>query len=57
MLYYALVFLLIAIIAGALGFGFVAFAAAGIAKICFFVFLVIFLVTLIAHLTRGGARV
>ena len=29
MLYYALVFLVIALIAGALGFGFVAFAAAG----------------------------
>ena len=40
MLYYALVFLLVALIAGALGFGFVAFAAAGIAKICFFIFVV-----------------
>jgi uncharacterized membrane protein YtjA (UPF0391 family) len=55
MLYYALVFLLVAIIAGALGFGFVAFAAAGIAKICFFIFLVMFIVTLLAHLSRGGA--
>jgi uncharacterized membrane protein YtjA (UPF0391 family) len=55
MLYYALVFLLVAIIAGALGFGFVAFAAAGIAKICFFIFLVVFIVTLLAHITRGGA--
>jgi uncharacterized membrane protein YtjA (UPF0391 family) len=54
MLYYALVFLLIAIIAGALGFGFVAFAAAGIAKICFFIFIVMFIVTLVAHVSRGG---
>ncbi len=38
MLYYALLFLLIALIAGFLGFGGVAFAAAGIAKICFFYF-------------------
>ena len=53
MLYYALVFLLIALIAGALGFGFVAFAATGIAKIFFFLFLVMFLVSIIVHLGRG----
>ena len=57
MLYYALVFLLIALIGGALGFGFVAFAAAGIARICFFLFLVMFLVSFIRHLSRGaGSR-
>jgi uncharacterized membrane protein YtjA (UPF0391 family) len=53
MLYYALVFLVVALIAGALGFGFVAFAAAGIAKILFVVFLVLFLVSLVMHLSRG----
>jgi uncharacterized membrane protein YtjA (UPF0391 family) len=53
MLYYSLMFLLIALIAGALGFGFVAFAAAGIAKVCFFLFLVMFVVSLLAHITRG----
>jgi uncharacterized membrane protein YtjA (UPF0391 family) len=53
MLYYALVFLIVALIAGALGFGFVAFAAAGIAKILFTIFLVLFLVSLIMHLSRG----
>lgn len=52
MLYYALVFLVIALIAGFLGFGGVAFAAAGIAKILFGVFLVLFLVGLILHLGR-----
>jgi uncharacterized membrane protein YtjA (UPF0391 family) len=55
MLYYALVFLLVALVAGFLGFGGVAFAAAGIAKILFFVFLVVFLVTLLMHLLRGDA--
>ena len=35
MLYWALVFLIIALIAGFLGFGGIAFAAAGIAKILF----------------------
>jgi len=52
MLYYALVFLLVAVVAAVLGFGGVAFAAAGIAKILFFIFLVLFLVSLISHLTR-----
>ena len=54
MLYYALVFLIVAIIAGLLGFGVIAFASAEIAKICFFVFLVLFLVSLFMHLGRGG---
>lgn len=40
MLHYALVFLIIAIIAAVLGFGVVAGTAALIAKICFFVFLI-----------------
>jgi uncharacterized membrane protein YtjA (UPF0391 family) len=53
MLYYALVFLVVALVAGLLGFGFIAFAAAGIAKIFFFIFLVMFLVSLIMHAGRG----
>jgi uncharacterized membrane protein YtjA (UPF0391 family) len=53
MLYYSLVFLVIALIAGILGFGVVAFAAAEIARICFFVFIVLFLVSLIAPRFRG----
>jgi uncharacterized membrane protein YtjA (UPF0391 family) len=47
MLYYTWIFLLLALIAGLFGFGIVASAAAGIAKILFFIFLVIFLITLI----------
>ncbi len=54
MLYYALVFLLVALVAGALGFGVVSFAAAGIAKICFFIFIVMFIVSLLMHVSRGG---
>jgi uncharacterized membrane protein YtjA (UPF0391 family) len=52
MLYYALVFLLIAILAGVFGFGGIAIASAGIAKILFFVFIVLFLVSLITHTAR-----
>ena len=53
MLYYALMFLLIALIAGALGFGVVAFAAAEMARIVFFIFLVLFVVSLVSHMFRG----
>lgn len=57
MLRYALIFLVIAIIAGILGFGGIAFAAAGIAKILFFIFLILFVVGLIMHLGRGRPAV
>lgn len=52
MLYYALVFFVLAIIAGAFGFGLIASAAVGIAKVLFFLFVVLFLVSLVA----GGFR-
>lgn len=45
MLYYSLVFLIVAIIAGVLGFGVIAGTAAWIAKICFVVFLVLALLS------------
>jgi uncharacterized membrane protein YtjA (UPF0391 family) len=47
MLHYAVVFLVIALIAGLFGFGIIASTAAGIAKILFVVFLVLFLVSFI----------
>ena len=47
MLRWALIFFIIAIIAAAFGFGGIAAAATGIAKICFFLFLVGFLVLLV----------
>jgi len=47
-----LVFLVVAIIAGVLGFGGVAIMAAGMAKLLFYIFLVIFLVTLVMGLGR-----
>ena len=48
MLSWALTFLVIALIAGVLGFGVIAGTAASIAKICFVVFLILFVVGLIA---------
>jgi uncharacterized membrane protein YtjA (UPF0391 family) len=47
MLRYAIIFLIISIIAAVLGFGNIAGAASEIARILFFVFLVCFLVALL----------
>ena len=55
MLYWAVVFFIVAIIAAVLGFGGVAGAAAGIAEILFFVFLVLLMISLIMHVVRGRA--
>jgi uncharacterized membrane protein YtjA (UPF0391 family) len=47
MLHYALVFLVVALIAGVLGFGFIAGTAAWIAKVLFVVFLILFIISFI----------
>jgi len=47
MLRWALIFLIVALFAGALGFTGVAGLAAGMAKILFWVFLILFLVALV----------
>lgn len=54
MLYYAVVFFVIALIAGLFGFGFIASAAAGIANILFWVFVVLFVVSLIMGVVNGN---
>jgi uncharacterized membrane protein YtjA (UPF0391 family) len=53
MLNWALTFLVVALIAGVLGFTTVAGAAIEIAKIIFFIFVVLFLVSLVMHFVRG----
>jgi len=52
MLRWALVFFIVALIAAVFGFTGIALAAAGVAKILFFLFVVLFLVTLLGHVTR-----
>ncbi len=47
MLYWALVFFIISLIAALFGFTGIAIAFAGIAKILFFIFIVLFILTLI----------
>ena len=54
MLYYAALFFVIALVAALFGFGGIAAGAAEIAKILFFVFLVLFVVSLIAGTLRRG---
>lgn len=53
MLQWALIFLVVALVAGVLGFGGVAIISVDIARILFFIFLVLFVVSLIAGLLRG----
>ena len=53
MLRWALVFLVLALIAGVLGFTNVAGTSMDIAKILFFIFLVLFVVSLLVGLVRG----
>jgi uncharacterized membrane protein YtjA (UPF0391 family) len=52
LLTWAVIFLVIALIAAALGFGGIASAASGIAKILFFVFLAIFIILLVMNLLQ-----
>ena len=50
MLYWPFVFLLVALVAGALGFGGIAGTAAGIARVQFGIFVVLFLIGLVLGL-------
>jgi uncharacterized membrane protein YtjA (UPF0391 family) len=53
MLSWTLIFLVVALIAGALGFTGVAGAAVGIARVLFTIFIILFLATLVFGLIRG----
>jgi uncharacterized membrane protein YtjA (UPF0391 family) len=55
MLRYAVIFFIIAIIAAVFGFGGIAAGAAGIAQILFYVFLAVFIISLIFGVA-GGRR-
>ncbi len=57
MLHYALVFLVLAIIAAVFGFGFAAAAFAGIAKILFFLFIIAFVISLIFGRRGAGPTI
>ena len=57
MLSWVVTFLVIALIAGILGFGGIAGASIEIAKIVFFIAVVLFLVSAVVGLARGRTRV
>jgi len=52
MLRYALGFFIVALIAAVFGFTGIALAAAGIAKLLFFVFVILFILSLLAGIVR-----
>lgn len=52
MLYWALVFFLVAVLAAVFGFGGITAAALGISRILFFVFLVLFVASLVLGLNK-----
>lgn len=54
MLRYAVIFFVVAIVAALFGFGGIAAGATEIAKILFFVFLILFIVSLVAGLIKRG---
>jgi len=52
MLRWALGFFIVALLAAIFGFAGIALAAAGIAKILFFIFVILFLASLLGHIVR-----
>lgn len=52
MLHWVIILFVLALVSGLLGFGVIASAAAGMAQILFFVFLVLFLLSLVGHTQR-----
>ena len=57
MLYWALMFFVVALVAALFGFGGIASGAAWIAKVLFVGFLVLAVVSIVAHVARGTAEV
>jgi uncharacterized membrane protein YtjA (UPF0391 family) len=56
MLRWALIFLVLGLVAALFGFTSIAGAAIGVAKILFYVFLALFIVALLFGMTAGGGR-
>jgi uncharacterized membrane protein YtjA (UPF0391 family) len=55
MLYWSLLFLIVALVAAVFGFGGIASTAPGIAQILFVVAMVLFIVSLFANITRRNS--
>ena len=57
MVRYALLFFIVAIVAGVFGFGSIVSAATGIAVLLFWIFVAMFLVSLVLGISSGKTRV
>ncbi len=57
MLYWTITFFVVALIAAVFGFTGISTAAAGIAKVLFFVFLILFVIGLVANMTNRRPHV
>lgn len=56
MLSWAITFFIIALVAAVFGFGGIAAASAGVAQILFYLFIGLFLLSLVMHIARAGDR-
>lgn len=56
MLYWSIVFLIISFVAGIFGFGGLSDTSAGIAQTLFYIFIVLFVVSIVLHLVTGKRR-
>jgi|TARA_B110000211_G_C13938458_1_gene490502 uncharacterized membrane protein YtjA (UPF0391 family) len=56
MLHWALVFFIVSIVAALFGFGGIASSAVGIAKVLFFIFIVLFAISLVVGLITGKKK-
>ncbi|WP_083225436.1 DUF1328 domain-containing protein [Neptunicoccus sediminis] len=56
MLYWAVIFFVVAIVAALFGFGGIASASAGIAQLLFFVFVALFVLMLVIRFMRGASQ-
>lgn len=56
MLRWTLIFFIFSLIAGVLGFGGIANASAEMARIVFFIFIVLFVFSLLGGLIKGGGK-
>jgi len=56
MLSWALVFFIVSLIAAVFGFGGIAAASAGIAQVLFYIFLVLFIISLVMGIAKRGDR-
>jgi len=52
MLRWALIFFVVSLLAAVLGFTGIAIAAAGVAKILFYIFVILFVLSLLGHVAR-----